>query len=151
MKYTLIFTALIISLLFVSCNDDDVDTSKPSIEVIKPAEGSRHFHQGDSFDFEAIFTDNIALKSYKVEVHWGDEHDHEAVMKSTKEEYVKWEDEWSDELKQEKEDRAVISGIVVPENAEPGKYHLGVYCIDQANNQSEMFIDLEVEEEGHEH
>ena len=123
------------------------------LKFIKPAEDARHFHQGDTFDFEALFTDNEALKSYMVEIHFnGDGHEHNAIVKSTTEDdHVEWEQSWSGDLTEAKEDRAVISGIEVPANAEPGEYHLGVYCFDTAGNESQVFIDIEVEEEGHEH
>ncbi|TLX77063.1 DUF4625 domain-containing protein [Labilibacter sediminis] len=151
MKYTAILTALIL-LLFASCNNDDIDTTKPEIEIIKPvaAEGEDHieFHQGDSFDFESKFTDNLELKSYKVEIHYnGDGHEHGAQTKSaTAEDHVEWDQEWTGDL-DGKEDVAKIT-MEVPENAEPGEYHLGVYCFDAAGNETQAFIEIHVEEEG---
>lgn len=154
-KYFLLAAVLILAAC--SSDDDDVDTTKPVIEVIKPAaeEGEEHihFHQGDTFDFEAKFTDNVALKSYKVNIHFGEGHEHSVVMKSATEDdhdHIEWEYDADGDL-EGTEDRAVISGIEIPENAEPGEYHLGVYCFDVAGNESIVWMELEVEEEGHEH
>ncbi len=152
------FLFAVAAMFLVACNNDndDVDTTKPVIEIIKPVAdaGEDHieFHQGDEFEFEAKFTDNVALKSYKVAIHYnGDGHEHSAVVKSaTEEDHVEWDQEWSGDLKEEQEDRVAFL-IEVPENAEPGEYHLGVYCFDVAGNESTTWMEIVVEEEGHDH
>ncbi len=140
-----LFVAMLAGILMSCSNDDDVDNTMPEINVIKPADDT-HFKQGDVIDFEAILTDNVAVQSYKIDIHYaGDGHVHE--KSASEEDHVEWSMQKDYAIDTPAAQVTVShSEIVVPENAEPGGYHFGVYCVDAAGNESSVFLDMEIEE-----
>jgi hypothetical protein len=123
---------------------EDSDTTRPVINLIAPAEddtlqiGSEH-----GVHFDAEFSDDVALASYKVEIHNNfDGHGHDET-RSSNEEIVTVDFEFNQSW--------TISGrnvdihhheIKIPENATPGAYHLMVYCTDAAGNESHIAVDV---------
>lgn len=79
------FLLSIIVLFFFgmfSCNKDEKDKEAPSITLTEPEEGETFtIATGDSVEihFNAIFSDNEALKSYKIDIHNAEGHSHKAV------------------------------------------------------------------------
>ncbi|MDR2622785.1 MAG: DUF4625 domain-containing protein [Dysgonamonadaceae bacterium] len=136
-----------------SCKEDS-DVEKPVITLIEPAEGDALQIGGEhGVHFEAEFSDNEMLASYKVNIHPDfDDHTH-ARTRASSEPTVDFEYEQS----------WTISGknasihhheITIPENATPGDYHLMVYCTDAAGNESHIAVDVELSHEageGHAH
>ena len=153
--FTVCLTAISL-LAFNACEKEkekekESDTTKPEINLIEPANGDT-LHIGDEHGvhFEAEFSDNEALASYKVDIHPNfDNHTHAVTKGESATVDFEFEQSWT------------ISGknasihhhdIIIPENATPGHYHLMVYCLDAAGNESHIAVDIELShEEGEEH
>ncbi len=147
-KY-LILAFLAIPFLSACDNDDDVDTTKPVIEIVEPADHA-HFHAGDPFDLIALITDNDELASWKVEVHYNDGHDHKSASAIAEEE-VEWHQEWSGTIEAGLKSFELTQTITIPADAKHGEYHIGVYALDKSGNEQVVFIEIEVEDEEHAH
>lgn len=141
------FILLIFSLtLFLSCSDDD--TKKPIIEVVTPTDGD-HFHPGETISVRINFSDNEELASYKIEIHFNnDRHNHKngsttdtPFQYTTTGNFEKGLNRF--ELVHDIDIPALINELPVKN----GEYHLGVYCIDKAGNQREVFVEIEIEQE----
>jgi hypothetical protein len=137
---------------FTTCSEDgedgkDGDTTKPVINLIEP-ENDDTLQIGGTIHFDAEFSDNEMLASYKVDIHNNfDNHGH--ATKQTAEtvafEYIKT---WPLSKKNEKIHHHEIA---IPENATPGEYHLMIYCTDAAGNESYIAVDVELSREAGEH
>ncbi len=121
-------------LVFIGCEKQDADTTKPVISLSEPEEGEE-IRTGESMHLEMDLSDDVALAGYMVEVHNNfDHHGHKAPARAAEDSVVFY-------FKQSYE----ISGrnqhihshdVVIPANAKAGDYHLMVYCTDAAGNQS---------------
>lgn len=152
LKY-LMLAFLAIPFLSACDDDDDVDTTKPVIEIIKP-EDHAHFHAGADFDLEAILTDNDELASWKINVHYnadGHSHQKSASASAEVETEVEWDQHWSGTIEAGQKSFELKQTITIPTNAEHGEYHLGVYALDKSGNEQVVFIEIEVEDEEHAH
>jgi hypothetical protein len=155
----LMFFITILPIVLMSCGKDNVDTTKPVIELIQPtAEAS--FHPGDTIQFECVFSDNVELQSYNIKIHSAaDEHEHLSVPEFKKSVLIEEQGhEWSYEKsrvfeKGLKEIRVQHIEIIIPEAIQvgldeepilPGHYHFGVFCIDGAGNESFVFVEIEI-------
>lgn len=153
-KINLIYALSLTAILFTSCSDDDgngVDTTKPVIVLNEPGD-HEEFLPGGEIHFDADFSDNTELGSYKIEIHDAtDGHSHE---RAANEEGVAWAYDEAQEFEAGQMNQNVISHIDIPIliNGEPikeGHYHLGVYCTDKAGNQSQVFIEVVIGEDNH--
>ena len=131
---------------FAACSDDETDTEKPVIQLNEPADHA-HFHPGDEIHFDAEFSDNVALKQFKIDIHWGEGHDHKSGQ------HDDHGHEWSYEYIAELQGRNqhVHMHIDIPEDAKHGEYHFLVYCTDEAGNESFVAIEIEIEDDDHHH
>ncbi|MDR0733779.1 MAG: DUF4625 domain-containing protein [Dysgonamonadaceae bacterium] len=140
MKRKIFFSVCFLAMFAIVWNGckEDGDTTRPVINLIEPAEGDT-LQIGDDVHFEAEFSDDEALASYKVNIHPDfDGHTH---TRSSDGETVDFEKDWS----------WTVSGrntsihhheIEIPENATPGDYHLMVYCTDVAGNESHIALNV---------
>jgi len=174
-KNVLFLTSLILlgAAAFTSCEKDDVDNEKPVIRLIAPEE-DEEIRPGSDIHFDVEFSDNVALGSYKVNIHWGEDHTHSATLSTrAEEEGEPFERPWL-----EKEFIALgdepIAGkrsvtvhhhhIVIPETItvdgvekpiKEGHYHFMVHCIDEAGLETfvarEIVISSEADEHDHHH
>jgi hypothetical protein len=147
---SIFFTCLLaLSIItFAGCKEDG-DAEKPVIYLEEPAEGDElQIGGANGVHFEAEFSDNENLASYKVDIHPNfDGHTH---TRST-----------SETVDFELNQSWLISGknasihhheIKIPENATPGDYHLMVYCTDAAGNESHIAVNVVLSHEaGEEH
>ena len=148
---------------FVACSDDDVDTTKPTIELIKPSDETA-FHPGDKIEFVCDFADNDELASYKVDIHSNfDDHEHTTSMQMKSETEDEHGHAWTYENKWTFEEglstiqvnhQEIEIPLTVPhddaeEEIAEGHYHLGVYCLDVAGNENVVFIEIEIEHDEH--
>lgn len=157
-KITLYLAVLAASVFITSCSDEDVDNMKPTIKLVAPVD-DQVLHPGSELHFECEFADDVELRSYKVEIHNnfdGHTHEHATVLKSAGEEHGHpwaYSKSWDFEAGQK---NAAIHHheIVVPqtilvdgveEEVAEGNYHLGVYCMDAAGNESKVFVDIVIE------
>lgn len=152
LKY--IFLAFLAIPLLSACDDnDDVDTTKPIIEIQSPADDA-HFHAGDDFDLTALITDNDELASWKIDIHFNDNgHVHQKSASASADEEVKveWQESWSGSIEAGLASFELSRTITIPANAEHGEYHIGVYALDKSGNEQVTFIGIEVEDAEHAH
>lgn len=145
-----LMSVLVVFVFFSSCSDDDdVDSTKPVINLIAPANNSV-LKIGSDVHFDVKFEDNVMLASYKVDIHPNfDGHGHSKATSETTD--FTFNKSWS--LEGKKNADIHHHEIIIPENATPGKYHMMVYCWDTAGNESKIFIDIELSHDGevHEH
>jgi hypothetical protein len=143
------FIAVILAALaftFQACTTEDPDTEPPVIEVQSPAD-HEHFHAGDVITFEATFTDNIALSQFKIDIHFGEGHDHKSANHDDDE--IEWHFEYIGDLSGTSQQ--VSMDIPIPHNAKHGEYHFMVFCTDEAGNESLVNLEIEVEDDDHDH
>lgn len=150
------FLIIVLAVIVAACDKAEVDNTAPIIVVEQPA-NEQEFHPEDTVSFKCLFTDDVALKSYKIDIHYGGSHEH----KSASVDEVEWhfEQTWSFDSGL-KESLVEHSEIVIPELVEhdglegeikAGEYHFGVYCTDMAGNVNQEFIDIVIEHEDHDH
>lgn len=148
-KFTIVCIMAISSLLFTSCSsDDDGDTVKPVINLIAPTEGATlkiGDEHGVHFDME--LSDNVELKSYKVNIHSNfDGHTHSKASSETVD--FSFNKSWEVNGKNAKIHH---HEIVITANATPGDYHLMVYCTDAAGNESYVARNILLSHDGEKH
>ncbi|MCD8029377.1 MAG: DUF4625 domain-containing protein [Bacteroides sp.] len=132
-------------------SDNDGDTTRPVIRIIAPAEDA-HLLIGDEEGvlFEAEFSDDIQLASYKIDIHYaGDGHMH-TRHGDGEEELPEFSYQRSFTLQGTRE-QVSHRNIVIPEGVRPGEYHLVVYCSDTSGNESLVARDIVLIEEEHDH
>jgi uncharacterized membrane protein len=139
------------SSLFVSC--DDGDTTKPVINLIEPEDGDSLQIGGESgVHFEAEFSDDEALASYKIEIHHNfDGHDHDQLRAASDEETVDFTFEKTYDLSGKKNADVHHHDILIPENATPGDYHLMIYCTDASGNEAHVAVSVVLSHDASEH
>lgn len=141
--YILIFTVFIVS----SCEKEKVDTEKPVITISGPEE-NEVLYIGSEIHFEVDFSDDVQLKSYKVDIHSNfDGHSHKC---SSKEDSIafSFQKSWNfDEgLKQSHihHHEIVIPDEIDAKKVAQGDYHFMIYCTDVAGNESWIAIDVKI-------
>jgi len=130
--------ALAVAVFSSSCSkDDDKDTTKPVIELHEPADGDTLFI-GYETHLEMDLSDNVKLKSYKVDIHNNfDGHGHTKSATTD----VAWTFTKSWDVSGLKNTHIHHHEIEVPTtiNGSPiakGNYHFMLYCTDEAGNES---------------
>ncbi|GHA37885.1 hypothetical protein GCM10007103_19310 [Salinimicrobium marinum] len=159
MKTRLIYLfSIIASLSLTSCSEDDdvaIDTQAPQISIAEPHE-EEEIAPGGEIHFDAIFTDNVELASYKVEVHNSfDGHTH-SVLKQENGQDNPWSYSEVFTIEAGQTSFEAHHHIAVPAeiNGEPvseGHYHFGVYVTDAAGNESQAFLELHIEARHEDH
>jgi hypothetical protein len=146
-KFLIICLTAIFSVAFASCKEDG-DTTKPVINLIEPEDGDVLKIGGElGVHFDAEFSDNEMLASYKVNIH-PDFDGHTHTKDATT---VDFEFERTWDISGKKNADVHHHEIKIPENATPGDYHLMVYCLDAAGNESHVTVDIELSHDGEEH
>ena len=144
---TQLFSLLFVSIAFVSCSDSDssdLDTQKPTISIQSPMD-HQEVEPGTELNIQALLQDETALASYKVEIHAaGDGHEHRTIALDNK---VPFTYENVFQIESNPKSYQVDYSISIPENAKEDHYHVGIFCIDAAGNQSQQFVEIFI---GHE-
>jgi len=142
-KLSLLYLMAISSVFFYSCEDGD--TEKPVINLIEPEDGDV-LKIGSDIHFEMELSDNVMLKSYKVEIHSNfDGHGHRSTASTINFTFSKsWDVHQRNAFIHHHE-------IEIPESATPGDYHLMVYCADEAGNESYVARNIVLSHTGKEH
>lgn len=139
--------ALALAAFIYACDKTDDDTTKPAIELEEPADGDTMFIGYDAH-LEMELSDNVKLKSYKVDIHSAfDDHGHSKSATLD----VAWTFTKSWDVSGMKNAHIHHHEITVPAtiNGSPiakGKYHFMVYCTDEAGNESYVVRDVIVGE-----
>lgn len=129
-----------LSLLFLATACTKGDVTKPTITLIEPEEGQL-IQIGDDhgMHFEMDLEDDEALGSYKIDIHNNfDNHGH------GKDTTTAFTFSKSYDLDHQRNAHIHHHDIVIPANATPGKYHLMVYCTDEAGNESHLARNIEL-------
>ncbi len=169
-KYSILLLLAAVTA-FSGCESDDIDTRKPQIVLSEPAE-EEAYAPGSAIHFVVTLSDNVALASYKVNIHGAfDGHTHSAVQPSfaraTDAEPHPFERTWMESefisLGEEPitgKQQVTINHrlMVIPDSIEgrpvkEGHYHLTVYCADSSGQESfitrEIVIAYDAEEHKH--
>lgn len=157
-KFYLVCLMAISCATFSSCDKDgeSSDTVKPVINLVDPEEGAT-LRIGDDHGvhFDAELSDDVMLKSYKVDIHPNfDGHVHSASLKAASETTVDFTFNKSWDISGKKNADIHHHEIKIPANATPGNYHLMIYCTDAAGNEAHLARNIVLSTEGgeeHEH
>ena len=124
--------------IFNSCSNDDKDTEKPTIQIISPIDESA-YEIGGNINITFTLTDNEALKSYKIDIHENDGHNHGPRAES--------ETPLSYQLVENISGKTFTKTVVVtiPADSELTEYHLGIFAIDASGNENESYIGFHIE------
>jgi hypothetical protein len=136
---------------FSGCDSEEIDTVKPQILLSEPAE-EEAYAPGSAIHFVVTLSDNVALASYKVNIHGAfDGHTHSAVKPSltraTDAEPQPFERTWM-------ESEFIAQGeepIAGKQQVKEGYYHLTVYCADSSGQESFITREIEITNEAGEH
>ena len=167
-KYSILLLLAAVTA-FSGCESDDIDTVKPQIVLSEPAE-EEAYAPGSAIHFVVTLSDNVALASYKVNIHGAfDGHTHSAVQPSltraTDAEPHPFERTWMESefisLGEEPitgKQQVTINHMlmVIPDSIEgrpvkEGHYHLTVYCTDSSGQESFIAREIEITHEAGEH
>lgn len=161
MKTIKIFSIIALGAFFslASCSSDDnnVDTVRPNLNLIAPAEGAV-LVAGQDVHFDMEVSDNVMLGSYKIDIHNNfDNHNHpSSVSLKAAEPTVDFVFNRVWALDGQKNADIHHHEIIIPANATPGKYHFVVYLLDAAGNETKEARNITivaptppVEEKGH--
>lgn len=163
MKESLYLAGIILlgAVAFMACDTEDIDNEKPVITVMEPAE-DEEVMPGSTLQFTVQFADNVALASYKVDIHGAfDGHTHHAAVNGATAtraatDSVAFEKTWLESdfialgetpIAGTKQAYVAHQHIVIPAtvNGKPlkeGHYHFIVYCTDSSGQES--FIAREI-------
>lgn len=173
-SFTLFLTSLVLlgGALLASCEKEAIDNERPKITLKAPGEGEA-IRPGSEIHFEVEFSDNVALGSYKVNIHWGEGHTHSATLSTLAEEddSEPFEKTWLESDFIALGDEPIVGKrsvtvhhhhIVIPETStvngiekpvKEGHYHFLVYCTDESGLESfiarEILISYDAEEHPH--
>ncbi|WP_329905261.1 DUF4625 domain-containing protein [Porphyromonas pogonae] len=142
-----LFATILFGTVFTSCSKDDIDSEKPKINLIEPENGDK-LQIGKDVHFEMDLSDNVMIKSYKIDIHNNfDNHSHGKAEEGKPFQFNKtWE-------VGQKTAHVHHHDIVIPAGVKPGKYHFMVYCVDTSGNESFVVRDVELTTENvpHDH
>ncbi|MDR3129425.1 MAG: DUF4625 domain-containing protein [Tannerellaceae bacterium] len=143
MKVKTIFFALaaLTCSLLNACNDEG-DTEKPVIDLIKPEKGAYLAIGGEhGVHFEMKLSDNDALNSYRVQIHDAfDGHDHQKTRSDDPEPF--FYDSVFTDIHGQRNANVHHHAIMIPEGVTEGNYHMEVYCTDISGNQAYVFRNI---------
>ena len=134
------FAIIAIAAMFslTSCSsDDEGDVTKPVINLIEPEDGATlTIGDENGVHFEMEVSDDTALGSYKIDIHNNfDGHNHATRASDGSTTPFVFNKTYND-ISGQRNATVHHHDIVIPANATPGKYHLMVYLVDQAGNES---------------
>jgi hypothetical protein len=128
------FLFMILSLVVLSCNDDEEeDLAAPRIDVNSPQNGQK-FDAGGYIPFEALFSDNRSLATFSIDIHNAfDGHGHGRIAEDPN--LIKFS--YGENFALPGETAHLVTmpeEIEVPENTMAGPYHFIVQAIDAEGN-----------------
>lgn len=140
-----------VPFVFIACDSDkDVDLTKPTIKLNTPAENAVLLI-GDEHGvcFDADFEDDIMLSSYKIDIH-NNFNNHEHPHTHSDAETVAFSFEKTYDISGKRNVHVHHHEIKIPANATPGKYHLMIYCSDEATNETFIARNIILSHDGEE-
>ena len=143
MKTYISLAAIVFALVFASsCQTKDTDTTKPTINLIEPSDGTV-LVVGEEVHLEMELEDDVQLASYAVDIHLADGHTHKVEAQAWA-----YKNSWTD-IAGKRNTTVHHHEIVVPATVNgapilPGDYHFMVYLTDAAGNESYTVADVEI-------
>lgn len=166
LKYMSLMQALVcvITLGFTSCdnNDEDKDMTYPKISsegiTANPID-CQVYQRGSVIPFHYIFTDDMELGAYNIEIHSNFDHHTHGTTSTDCEDGDEHEGEQEHEHEHEggwhyNQDFAIPAGlrtyearhdIVIPSDIEPGNYHFMVRLTDHAGWQQLHAVAIKIQ------
>jgi uncharacterized membrane protein len=145
---TKIFLYVAIFALAAAACSDDKDTTGPEIELLQP-ENEAAFTRGDAISIVFELSDPSGINEYKIDIHYaGEEHAHSHALAATltdEENEVTWTYEQPYTDQKGKTSARVEKTVNIPDNAHEGEYHLGILATDTEGNESQVYIDIDIE------
>jgi hypothetical protein len=135
----------IISLVFFACSEDEIDTTFPEIKMSFDGAFPKNcdtIYLGETFTFLAIFTDNIALGNFSIEVHNNfDHHTHstESSVCDYDEDKIAvnpWTFIEQFEIPENLSEFEAEIDFFAPEDIDPGDYHFQIRLTDHEGWQA---------------
>ena len=134
---------LLFLLLSTSCSSDDdgmMDNQRPEITIHIP-EVNQQFDPGEEFFVSMTFTDNVALSSFKFDIHMpSDGHTHRSVPMHDDHELEGWSFEVMGDL--EGKEQTIDISEMIPDDAIHGLYHFHIIVLDESGNEARAFRDV---------
>jgi hypothetical protein len=150
MKTTSFLNAAIFAVvLSAACSSDD-DTTGPEIKLLQPVNEAA-FMRGDRVTIEFDLADPSGINAYKIDIHYAaGDHAHTHALRAAAAEEDS-EEPWSyqasyDDRKGQPSAHVTLTAVV-PNNAQEGEYHLGILATDVLGNESQVYINIDIEEE----
>lgn len=160
-KLNSILTLIVAAVFLTSCSSDNdaaPDTQKPTISIKEP-HNDEEIAPGGEMHFEAVFTDNVELASYKIEIH-DDFDDHTHAQLKSSHDLNPWNFEQVFQIPAGQKRFEAIHHIDIPtlvngQAISEGTYHVGIYLTDTSGNEETAFLTIHIEEdhgdEDHDH
>jgi hypothetical protein len=155
MNTKIFLSAAIFALVVTAACSDDKDTTGPEITLINPA-NEEVFARGDELPIVFDLADPSGINEYKIDIHYADgEHAHTHSLSATLAEADGDEDEGDEELwvlektytdQKGKTSAHVTKTLSIPGDIHGGEYHLGILATDALGNESQVYIDIDIEE-----
>ena len=141
----------VLAVFFVACNEKEQgDVTKPVVRLLEPEDGDQLLI-GDEHGvhFEMELSDDVMLKSYKINIHPNFDHHGHNLSKATATEDFNFNRAY--DLSGMRNAQIHHHDIVIPANATPGDYHLMVWCTDAAGNQTQVVRNIVLSHDAPEH
>ena len=127
-NYYLAALVVLLAISVQSCKKDDVDAEAP--KIVEFSVDNTTVAAGNEIHADLNFTDNEALKSYKIDIHDNfDGHSHGKVGQ-------RWS--YQEIVEISGKDFVDHKHVDVPADAFSGPYHFTLYVLDAEGNQSEF-------------
>jgi len=136
-KYLILFS-ISVMVVFAACNTEDVDTVKPIVTIVEPLDHAV-FHPGSVIHLDFELSDNVGLRQYKVDIHFGEGHQHKALAATP----APWVFDSIGNI--DGLNRHLHMDIAVPADAPLGEYHLLVFATDLSGNEAFKAIEIKIQ------
>lgn len=153
MKFNILIASVLLVMSSCSKSDDDKDMTKPIIVTegyeAEPSD-CQIFRRGEKISFHYVFSDNVELGAYNIEIHNNfDHHTHstsnvECELSENKTPVSPWIYNKDFEIPQGKTDYDASFDIEVPDNIDEGDYHFMIRLTDKEGWQEIKSVAIKV-------
>jgi len=160
--YMSLATALVsvFALCFTACDDDEKDMTRPVITdtgIVANPINCQVYHRGEVIPFRYVFTDNVELGNYNIEIHSNHDHhthsteaedcpEHEGEGHEDAEPVNPWVFNKSYAIPAGKTVYEADLKIPIPADIDPGEYHFMIRVTDAAGWQQLRSVSIHIEE-----
>ena len=164
-KKTSLWMAFVVFSVFVACNKDEVDETKPVISdkgITANPINCQVYHRGETIPFCYLFEDDTELGSYNIEVHDNSDHhshstegnshegnecqeDHDHDHENGEVGLQHWVFNQSVTIPEGQRSYQARLDIVIPSNILTGDYHFMIRLTDKAGWQALKTVAIKIE------